>query len=206
MALVLAVGLWFAVKHDAVDVVGVSVPIEFHNIGENVEITTERIPQAEILVRGPEREIHQLRPTEVHVEVDVGGIKTGERTFDLTARQVELPRNLLVEQIIPAQLHLSFDTRLTRQVEVHPRVIGTFAAGQRIAKVIADPAVITISGPKGRVEAVEAAITDAIDASGTIEKATFVTQAYVADPLVQVNHPSPVRVTVIMETAKANQH
>ena len=30
-------------------------------------------------------------------------------------------------------------------------------------------------------------------------RATFVTQAYVTDPLIQVAHPTPIRVTVIME-------
>jgi hypothetical protein len=30
-------------------------------------------------------------------------------------------------------------------------------------------------------------------------RATFVTQAYVPDPLIQVVHPTPIHVTVIME-------
>jgi hypothetical protein len=30
-------------------------------------------------------------------------------------------------------------------------------------------------------------------------RASFVTQAYVPDPLIQVVHPTPIRVTVIME-------
>jgi hypothetical protein len=49
------------------------------------------------------------------------------------------------------------------------------------------------------VEAVEAAITDPVDVSGTMNQATFVRHAYVSDPLVQVANPNPVRVTVIME-------
>ena len=102
-------------------------------------------------------------------------------------------------QIIPSQFHLTFDTRLTRQIPVHPRVIGTFAPGYVIGSVVAEPSTVTISGPQKRVEAVEAAITDSVDASGTMDRATFVRHAYVSDPLVQVMNPSPVRVTVIME-------
>jgi hypothetical protein len=49
------------------------------------------------------------------------------------------------------------------------------------------------------VEAVESATTDPVDASGTMDRASFVTQAYVPDPLIQVVHPTPIRVTVIME-------
>jgi hypothetical protein len=34
--------------------------------------------------------------------------------------------------------------------------------------------------------------------SGTMERGTFITHAYVPDPLVQVVRPVPIRVTVIM--------
>jgi hypothetical protein len=49
------------------------------------------------------------------------------------------------------------------------------------------------------VEAVEAAITDPVDVSGAIDRATFARHAYVSDPLIQVASPDPVRVTVIMQ-------
>ncbi|MGA2005079.1 MAG: YbbR-like domain-containing protein [Terriglobales bacterium] len=78
---------------------------------------------------------------------------------------------------------------------------GNFASGVRVAQVIADPPNITVAGPRRRVEALEAASTDPVDVSGTLTRATFVTQVYVADPLIQVVHPKPVRVTVIMEGA-----
>jgi hypothetical protein len=69
----------------------------------------------------------------------------------------------------------------------------------RVAQVIADPPTIMITGPQRRVDAVEAAVTDPVDVSGALTRASFVTQAYVPDPLIQVVHPTPIRVTVIME-------
>jgi YbbR domain-containing protein len=203
VSLALAVGLWLALARDPAASVAVTVPIEFHNIPSNLEISSVNIPEAQVRVRGPERLIHELRPQEVHVEVDLSGVKPGERTFDLTAQQVRQPRDLEVAQVIPSQVRLSFDTPLIRQVEVRPRVIGTFAGGYRIAKVLADPPTLPISGPKQRVEVVEAATTDPVDATGNMGRSTFVTNAFVPDPLVQIVHPVPVRVTVIMEKTAA---
>ena len=88
---------------------------------------------------------------------------------------------------------------LSLRVQVHPRVIGSFAPGRQIAKIEVNPPTIQISGPQKRVDSVEAAITDLVDASGTLDRATFVRHAYVSDPLVQVMNSNPVRVTVIME-------
>jgi YbbR domain-containing protein len=106
---------------------------------------------------------------------------------------------LEVVQIIPGQFHLSFDDRETRKIEVRPRVTGNFASGMRVTQVIADPPNVTITGPRRRVEAVEAATTDPVDATGVMMRATFVTHAYVTDPLIQVAHPTSIRVTVTME-------
>jgi YbbR domain-containing protein len=198
LSLALAVGLWLAVARDPMAEVPVDVPIEFRNIPENLEISSEKVPQAQIRVRGPERIIHRLQPSDVHVEIDLSHSGAGERTFDLSGRNIRAPYDLEVVQVVPGQLHLAFDTRLTRQVEVHPRVVGTFASGYHIERVITDPQTITITGPQKRVQGVEAAITDPVDVSGTMERGTFVTNAYVSDPLIQVAHPVPIRVTVIM--------
>lgn len=112
-----------------------------------------------------------------------------------------MPQDLEVVQIIPGQFHLSFDDRASRKIEVRPRVTGNFATGMRVAQVLADPPNVMITGPRHRVEAVEAAITDPVDATGVISRATFATHAYVTDPLIQVGHPTSIRVTVIMEAA-----
>ena len=145
-----------------------------------------------------ERLIRQLRSTDVHAELELGDAKPGERTFDLTSQQIRHQRELTIVQVVPGQVHLSFDTRLARDVEIHPRVTGNFPPGEQIAKVLVDPPRITISGPRHHVELVDAATTDPIDASQTSIQATFVTNVYVPDPLVQVVQPVPVRVTVIM--------
>jgi YbbR domain-containing protein len=115
---------------------------------------------------------------------------------------------LTVVQVVPGQVHLSFDTRLTREVEIHPRVMGNFAQGEQIGRVLVDPEKIQITGPQHHVELVDAATTDPVDATGTKTTATFVTNAYVADALVQVVQSRPVRVTVIMEksTPAASEH
>jgi YbbR domain-containing protein len=199
ISFLLAVGLWFVVARDPIAEVETRVPIEFHNIPENMEIDSATFTEAQVRVRGPERLIRRLRPPDVHVEVNLAGVSPGERTFDLTARQVRLPQDLDVVQIVPGQFQLSFDTRLTRTVAIRPRVIGSFASELRIGEVIADPPNIAITGPRRRVEAVEAATTDPVDASGVLTRTTFATRAFVPDPLIQVVRPTPIRVTVIME-------
>lgn len=198
ISLALAIGLWLVVARSPVAEVEIKVPIELHNISD-LEVDSPSFTEALVRVRGPERVIHRLRPGDVRVEVDLSPVGPGTRTFDLTQRNVRLPRDLEVVQVVPGQFQLSFDRRVTRTVDIHARVTGDPGPGVRVKEVISDPATILITGPRRRVEALEGATTDPVDINGAMERVTFTTQAYAPDPLIQVVHPTPIRVTVIME-------
>ncbi len=205
LSIALAAGLWWFIAPEQKPAeVALRVPIEFLHVPDGLEISSEAVPEAQVRVQGPEITVRQLRSTDLRVIVDLKGVKPGERTVDLSSLQVRAPSDLEILQVLPGQIHLTFDTRITREVEIQARVMGTFAAGRQLGRVIATPAKITITGPKARVEKVDFATTDAVDASGVMEHATFVTNAYVSDPLVQVVQPVPVRVTVYMSNAPAS--
>jgi YbbR domain-containing protein len=200
LSLLLATGLWFMIARDEQPAeVAIRAPIVFQHEPEKLEISTESIPEAQIRVRGPERTIRQLKINDVQAEIDLTGVKSGERTFDLTSQQVRHPRDVEIKQIVPSQLRLAFDTRLTREVPVNPRVTGIFASGEEIVKKDCDPPRVTISGPRRHVERIDAATTDPIDATGTFGSAVFTTNVYVPDPLVQVEQATSIRVTVVVQ-------
>ena len=199
LSLLLATGLWFMIARDEQPAeVAIRAPIVFQHVPRQLEISSEAIPEAQIRVRAPERTIRQLKINEVQAEIDLTGVKSGERTFDLTSHEVRHPRDVEVVQVVPSQLHLAFDDRSTREVEIRPRVTGNFATGEQIVKVTTDPPRINITGPRHHVEKIDAATTDPIDATGTLRTAVFTTNVYVADPLVQVEQGS-VRVTVVVQ-------
>jgi len=200
LSLLLAAGLWFLISPDEQPAeVAVRAPIVFQHVPSHLEISTEMIPEAQIRVRGPERVIRQLQANEIHAEIDLADAKPEERTFDLTSQLVRHPRDVTVVQVVPSQLHLAFDTRMTREVEIHPRVTGNFAGGEQIVKVDADPPRIRITGPRHHVEKIDAATTDPVDATGTRGSAVFTTNVYVPDPLVQVVQTTSIRVTVVVQ-------
>jgi YbbR domain-containing protein len=90
------------------------------------------------------------------------------------------------------------EARKTRAVEVRPRVVGRLASGFAITGVMADPARVEVTGPAKRVDMVDSATTDPVDATGLLSQHTFTTSAYVSDPHVHVVNPQSVRVTVFV--------
>ena len=195
-SLAVAVLLWWVVGRDPTIAIPMTVPLEFHHAPDNLEMNSDYPLQAQITMRGPERLLRQITASEVHAVIDLQGAVPGERTFDLTPNQIHVPRNVEVMQVTPAQFHVSFDHSATRSVDVEPRIIGSLLSGYGITDVKADPAQIVIVGPEKRVDAIENALTDPVDATGVVGKATFTTHAYVNDPLVRVQKPGPIHVTV----------
>lgn len=200
LSLLIAVLLWMAIAVEPKPEVAITVPIEFHNSPDNLEISSESIPQVQVLVKGPSGIVHSLGTAEVHAMIDLASATPGEHTYDLSPARVRVPRDVEVLQAIPSQFRISFDYRATKKVEVRPRVIGATAPGFRMQDVTVDPPTVTLVGPQKRVEAIESVITDPVDASGVMGRATFNTHVYVSDPLVRLLNPSVVHVTVVTDS------
>ena len=196
-ALVLAVGLWLAVSSSPPAEVVLNVLLIFRNMPPELEISSPNLPGVQVRVRGPERIVRRLEPSQLRAEVDLRGIEAGEHTFDLT-KTVNVPNRLEVAEVVPSEVHVTLDTRSRRRVPVRPRVIGSFPRGYAIGEVRAEPDSVEILGPRKEVESIESATTDPIDVSGVLDRMTVVRQVYIPDPLIQVTNPQSVRITVIM--------
>jgi len=196
-SLLLAAGFWLAVSSSPPSEVALNVPIIFRNMPANLEISSENLPSAQIRVRGPEAIVRRLQAADVSAEIDVTDIKPGERTFDLT-HQIHVPDRLTIAQVVPSEIHLSFDARATRSVRVEARFIGEAPPGYK-PKFQYDPAAVEITGPQKQVSTVQVATTDPVDITGVVGSLSVARHAYVSDPLIQVSSPRSVRITVTME-------
>jgi YbbR domain-containing protein len=196
VSLAIAILLWWAVGRDQPIEIPLTVPLEFQNSPDKLEVNSNYPFEARVTLRGPERLIQGLTSSEVHAVLDLQGATAGERTFGLTRNEIRVPRDVNVVQIVPSQFHISFDRTVTRTVPVQPRVIGTLLSGYEITTVTPDPKEVTIAGPERRVNAIQTALTDPVDATGVVGKATFTTHVYVGDPLVRVHAPDTIHVTV----------
>src|SRR5580698_8447792 len=135
VSLAIAILLWWAVGRDQPIEMPLTVPLEFQNAPANLEVNSNYPFEARVTLRGPERLMQELSPSEVHAVLDLQGATPGERTFDLTRNEIRAPRDVKVVQIVPSQFHINFDRTVTRTIPVQPRVIGTLLSGYEISSV-----------------------------------------------------------------------
>jgi YbbR domain-containing protein len=199
LSLAVAMLLWWTVAREPEGQVLMSVPIEFYQVPKDLQFSSEIAPHVQIRVRGPARVLRELTQLDIHPVIDLSGAAQGERTYPIRASSIHMPKDAHIEQIIPAQLRLSFDRPQQRLVPVRARITGTLVSGFRIVAATVVPPTVQVDGPSLRVGLIENAFTDPIDATGVIGSATFTTNVYTTDPLVKISVPQPVRVTVVTQ-------
>jgi hypothetical protein len=110
VSLALATGLWLALARDPIAEVALEVPIVFRNVPDGLGIGYESLPKAQILLRGPQREVRAVRASDIHAEVDLAGVQPGERLFESSAVRVYKPHDLEVVEISPERFRILFSS------------------------------------------------------------------------------------------------
>ena len=110
LSLVLATGLWLAISPDQEPAeITLRVPIEFRHVPPQLEISSVNTPEAQVRVRGPEQMIRELRSTDIHADLELKDANPGERTFNLTAQQIHVQRDLTVVQVVPVRVTVTME-------------------------------------------------------------------------------------------------
>ena len=196
----LAVLLWSAIGKEPSVEVAFQAPLEFRNMPEGFELSTEAPTSVQLRVSGPASAVHQLSAQNLAVSLDLAGFeRPGERSFPLTASDVKTPYGVRVTQIVPAQVRVRFEARAQREVPVTPRIVGQFASRYQLAGYQVLPPSVRVVGPESHVVVLESVTTDPVDVTGVIARAQFSVRPVVHDPLVRIQGPESVLVTVRVE-------
>jgi YbbR domain-containing protein len=120
LSLASAVLLWSAVTLEPASEVAHIVPIEFQHVADDLVISSSTAPDAQVWIRGPQRVVRKVNPSDLHVTIDLGKLRNvlGEHTFDLAPSQVKAPYGVEVVQVVPAQVHLRLDPRTMEKITV----------------------------------------------------------------------------------------
>jgi YbbR domain-containing protein len=106
------------------------------------------LPDAvDVRVRGSFTRLRQLEPSKIEAVVDLLGATAGERRYPLAPEDINVPAEVQVIAIAPAEIQLTLDTLGERILPVVAEVSGEPADEARVEAVTVDPAVAQAVGP-----------------------------------------------------------
>ena len=117
--------LWIAVANEPELSTFVSVPIEFKDLPEELEISSDVMEKVELEMSGPSGELRDFAGSRTAVVLDLSDAAPGERTYRIHEGTLHLPRGLRLIRSIPAQVRFQFEPRRQRTVPVVVRFTTT---------------------------------------------------------------------------------
>jgi hypothetical protein len=200
LALWIAVLIWAVVASEPELSTFATARLEYKNLPEDLELSSEPVTQVLLELRGPSGELRGLGDGGQHpaAVLDMSNAAPGERTFPVGASNVRLTRGVHIVRAIPSQVRLTFERRLERTVPVVARFRGDPHDRYRVAHATVEPAQLGIVGPASHVEAVASVATDRVDVSSLTGTASFQVNAFSGDSYVRFRSTPTVTVTVTM--------
>ena len=199
LSLSLAIALWFAVAREPELATSVSVPLEFKNIPDDLDISSGVPERVHVEIRGPSGRLTRDYVSDLAAVLDLTDVRPGERTFTIQSRNLNLPVGVEFYRAVPSQITLRLDRLAAREVKVVPRYAKSAPEGYRLKSFRVNPASITIRGPEDHLKQIEQVMTDPIDLSGVVGQAEFHVHLNIGDPQVRPEPPTLVTVRVLLE-------
>ena len=204
----LAFVLWATVGRDAETATSVASRVQYKNLANDLDISSGMPEEVTLELRGPSRRLQQDNLASVNVVLDFSHVQgPGERTFNISANNTNLPIGVEFARAIPAQVRLHFDHILSRDVPVEPRYFGAPPAGYEILRGELHPPTMLIRGPESHVAGVTSLQTDPIDLTGVVGERDGQVHVWTGDPQVQPADKSTVAYKVfVQKTTRKDLH
>lgn len=198
-SLAAAFGLWLLLSGSRELTMSINAPVQYRNIPRALEISEGMVEEAHVIVRGRPALLSQVSREDLPLVIDLAEVKTpGERTITLSDRHLELPTGLVLERVIPSQVRIKLETRISREVPVRVRY-EFVPEGMVVTTQEVVPERVMIIGPRSAVERVNFVESDPVDMRTLDANGEALVHVFTGQPMVQLVKAQPVRTRFSLE-------
>lgn len=164
-AISLSIVLWFFVISRGQSEISIDVPLEFKNIPQGLELVNYSVKDTSLRIKGQERLIKNIKPSDMRVYIDLSKTKKGESIYYITREDI-LPHAINVINISPSSVKITTEETATKTVKVRPVIIGEPERGYYVKSVEVVPQTMVIEGIRSEVGKTIVVRTEPLDITG----------------------------------------
>lgn len=191
-----AVFLWFFIIGVKNSEVGLMVPLELKNIPQNFMVMGNVKNDIEVRITGPQTIVKNLNPQQISVAIDLKNSKVGTTYYNLKTESIKVPRGIKVVRVFPTTISVRLDEIVKKDVGVLPDLRGKPSAGLYIGRLIIEPDVVQILGPKSDMQRINKLYTEPIDLKNIKESVSKEYQLNLGDFIFSNISTKSVRVSI----------
>jgi YbbR domain-containing protein len=178
LSIVLAVTVFLLVNTDKDREITARVGVSY-TLPEDKVLVSGRIDEVRVTIRGSWRRLRKFDERQIdRINLDLRHASSGE--LAIANDMIHLPSGIAVTSIMPRAVHVAFDKRVDKIVELTAAVTGHLAHGYIVAEVKPVPATVKLRGAQGVLAALTAIRTREISLEGRND--SFTAETEVASP------------------------
>ncbi|MDB4957738.1 MAG: YbbR family protein [Myxococcales bacterium] len=179
LSMVLAVTVFLLVNTDRDREISARVGVSY-TLPDDKVLVSDRLDEVRVTIKGPWQRLRKFDEREMdRINLDLRHAPAGD--IAITPDMIHLPAGLTVATISPRTVHIAFDRRVEKVVEVTPSVAGHPQHGYLVTGVKAVPATIKVRGAEGTLVALSAVRTREISVEGRAESFVSETETVLPD-------------------------
>jgi YbbR domain-containing protein len=206
VALAIALIVWFvfsAQRRERMSERSYRIPLSVVNIPPQMTIASPLPTGVEVRIRGPFTPLRQLDPSKIEAVIDLADSQRGERLYHLAPEDINVPPDVEVIAISPAEIRIVLDGTAEKTVPISPRLVDEPAAGYEVADVQVEPRMARLSGPGASLATISRVQTDAISVADRRATFSVVATVLAEAPGVRIREGQIVSVTVHVQSVAA---
>lgn len=204
LALAIALVVWFvfsAQRRERTSERTYRIALSIVNVPSRTLIASPLPAAVDVRVRGPFTALRQLDPAKLEAVVDLSGAGPGEKLYRLAPEDINVPPEVEVISIAPADLRILLDVTAEKSLPVLPNVTGHPARGWEVAEVRVDPRVALVFGPASSLVRMTSVTTDPISIEQRAGTLSVAATGLAETPGVRIRQGQIVTVTVRLRAA-----
>ena len=176
IAFVCITGLWARFSKGMETLAEHQIPVEFVNPDQKMEIISSSASSVNLVISGAKPLIKSLKPGQINLTLDLSQSVVGENKLTITRNNILLPPGLQLKQIEPAELSVTLDTLVEKELPVQPNWVGKLNDKLTMALAVPVPARVRVRGGGIALKQISTIFTekiplDAVNESGEISAA-----------------------------------
>lgn len=199
LSLATAAFLWFIIVGPRKSELGMTVPIQYTNLPQSVEIAGKWMDRVDLRIRGSEAGIANLKPGSIRTVVDLANVVPGLNVFRISNKNILVPPGITITEIRPSDVTLNIEAASQKKVSVVPIIQGDLPEK---FKVTASPAEVRIRGLQDDLKKITSAITEPVSAADLAAKGKMNAIVIVKPDGLRIEAIDPVQVILSLEAEK----
>jgi len=168
-AVFLSIFLWIFVTSRGQSEISLDVPIAFKDIPPGIEIVSQSDKVIGLNMRGQERLLKNIKPSDISVSVDLSKAKPGESMYYIHRDDMRIPHAITVTNINPSSIKVVTEETVRKVVKVIPILSGEPEKGFSVKSVSIIPPQLEIEGIRREISRINTVKTEPLDLTGITE-------------------------------------